>query len=270
VGQASSLPLNLTIIFPYDISFRSQRMDGLIRRRRLPHLDVDGATYFVTACLNGSVPACGLKALRDYRKELDSRERPSEFSESDWRMRNDKLYFPRMESWLDDKPAVKHFVHETAADSVRDSLFHFVDKRYHLMAYCVMPSHLHLLFTPRPSWCDEVAEMNAKRVREANARQPANQPRFGSPREIIMHSLKSFTGLQCNRLLGLSGTFWQDESYDHVVRDRDELFRIIGYIEQNPVKAGLVTDPLEWKWDSAVERIRCGLQLGDPLILKQR
>ncbi len=41
VGQASSLRLNLTIIFRYDISFRSPLMDGLIRRRRLPHLDVD-------------------------------------------------------------------------------------------------------------------------------------------------------------------------------------------------------------------------------------
>ena len=58
-------------------------MDGLIRRRRLPHLDVDGATYFVTACLSGSIPAAGLKALNEYRIELDARERPGEFTESD-------------------------------------------------------------------------------------------------------------------------------------------------------------------------------------------
>lgn len=245
-------------------------MDGLIRRRRLPHLDVDGATYFVTACLNGSVPAIGLKALREYRLGLESQECPSELTDSDWRIRKDKLYFARMDARLDDKPAVRHFAHESAAECVRDSLFHFSDKRYHLIAYCIMPSHLHWLFTPRTSWCDEVVKMNVKRISEAKARPAASPPHNGTPREIIMHSLKSFTGLQCNRLLGLSEKFWQDESYDHVVRNMDELFRIIEYIEQNPVKARLVSDPLDWKWSSAVERVRCGLQLGDPLIFRPR
>ena len=62
-----------------------------------------------------------------------------------------------------------------------------------------------------------------------------------SPRERVMHTLKTHTALECNWLLSLRGTFWQDESYDHCVRDEEELYRIINYVEQNPVKAGLVT-----------------------------
>jgi type I restriction enzyme R subunit len=42
------------------------------RRRRLPHLDQPGALYFVTTCLEGSIPASGLKDIYDYRKPLSS------------------------------------------------------------------------------------------------------------------------------------------------------------------------------------------------------
>ena len=34
--------------------------------------------------------------------------------------------------------------------------------------------------------------------------------------------------------------FWQNESYDHWVRVRDELDKIVGYVEENPVAAGLI------------------------------
>ena len=45
-----------------------------------------------------------------------------------------------------------------------------------------------------------------------------------------------------------SGVFWQDESYDHIVRDQAELERTIKYVLNNPVKAGLVDDWEKWKW----------------------
>jgi len=53
-------------------------------------------------------------------------------------------------------------------------------------------------------------------------------------------------------MLGLTGQpFWQDESYDHLVRSDAELERIREYIESNPVKAGLVAAPESWQWSSA-------------------
>jgi putative DNA methylase len=69
-----------------------------------------------------------------------------------------------------------------------------------------------------------------------------------------MHSLKSYTAHEANRLLSRTGSFWQDESYDHWVRDEDELGRIIDYIALNPVSAKLVAKPYEWFWSSAHDR----------------
>jgi REP element-mobilizing transposase RayT len=64
----------------------------------------------------------------------------------------------------------------------------------------------------------------------------------------ILQSLKRHTARQSNLILGRSGAFWQDESYDHIVRDQAELERIIKYVLNNPVKAGLVDDWIKWKW----------------------
>jgi REP element-mobilizing transposase RayT len=67
----------------------------------------------------------------------------------------------------------------------------------------------------------------------------------------ITQSLKGFTAHEANRVLGLTGqTFWQRESYDRLVRDDREFNNILRYIELNPVRAGLVTDPGEFPWSS--------------------
>ena len=62
------------------------------------------------------------------------------------------------------------------------------------------------------------------------------------------------------------GTFWQHESYDHWIRDVGELERITLYVEANPVKAGLVSDPSEWLFSSAHDRKKYNLQFGEPLL----
>jgi putative DNA methylase len=69
-----------------------------------------------------------------------------------------------------------------------------------------------------------------------------------------MHSLKSYSAHEANKILNRAGTFWQAESYDHWVRDADELERIIHYIRANPVKAELVQCPEDWYWCSCHDR----------------
>ena len=81
-----------------------------------------------------------------------------------------------------------------------------------------------------------------------------------------MHSLKSFTANECNKLLNRSGAFWQDESYDHWVRDEAELLRIIAYVEQNPVKAGLAQSAAEFRYSSAYDRKLWGISIGEALV----
>ena len=78
-----------------------------------------------------------------------------------------------------------------------------------------MPNHVHLLVTPH--------------VVAAN----------DGPEEFTSH--------QANRILGLEGwPFWQDKSYDRVVRSELEFERIRDYIEQNPVTAGLARQPISF------------------------
>lgn len=77
-----------------------------------------------------------------------------------------------------------------------------------------------------------------------------------SPLSSIMHSLKSYTASQANRILDRTGRFWQHESYDHWVRDLDELERIADYIRLNPVRAGLCALPTDWTFSSTYERVQ--------------
>ena len=94
--------------------------------------------------------------------------------------------------------------------------------RYELHSYVVMANHVHLLVTSR------------------------------APLSAWLRSLKGFSGHEALRMLNRRGKpFWQDESYDHLVRDDDEFARIRPYIEWNPVKAGLVNVPEEFPWSSA-------------------
>ena len=78
-----------------------------------------------------------------------------------------------------------------------------------------------------------------------------------------MQSLKGVTARDANRILGRTGeTFWQAESYDHWVRDEKEWLRIAGYIENNPVKAGMVSLAEDYRWSSARDRKNAETSLG--------
>jgi type I restriction enzyme R subunit len=205
-------------------------MQESFRRRRLPHIDLPGATYFVTACLAGSIPAQGLLEIEQYRKSLERQTRPRNITPDEWKTRKWKLAFARCDRWLDQSIAVRHLADQRLANEVVKSMYHFAGERYDLLAYVVMPSHFHWVFRPRDEWVRGLGLAADKR----------------KPRERIMHSLNRFTARECNKLLSASGTFWQDESYDHCVRDEDELERIVDYVELNPVRAELSTSREAW------------------------
>jgi putative transposase len=224
-------------------------MHELFRTRRLPHWDVPGATYFITSCLADSIPAKGLLDIADYRRELESRDRPAETTPEEWEYRREKLVFGRTDHWLDSEPAVRHLTDPRLARLVAESMFHFADVRYELLAYVIMPSHFHWVFRPLESWVESLGSSADKRT----------------PRERIMHSLKRHTSSECNRLLDREGTFWQDESFDHWARDDEELYRIIDYVEQNPVKARLVANHDDWAFSSAQLRTRFGIRYGEAI-----
>ena len=69
----------------------------------------------------------------------------------------------------------------------------------------------------------------------------------------------------CNRIRGANRAFWQRETYDHWARDENETLRIIEYIENNPVKAGLCGKPEDYRWSSARIRAELKIELGQAI-----
>jgi len=227
--------------------------DAIFRRRDLPHIDIADKPYFITACLNGSINAKGLKRIRAYRDELSNRKRPKKYRESEWKSAQHKLVFKLVDSILDGEPSVQHLNDDRLAEIVQKAFLHFADERYRLFAFAVMPSHHHWVFLPDEKWSEELT------IKERLKERPR------TPREAISHSIQSYTGSCCNKVLGVSGQFWQWETFDHYARNEDELMRIIRYIEQNPVAAGLASKPENFPWSSAYLREKHGLKLGDSI-----
>jgi len=69
----------------------------------------------------------------------------------------------------------------------------------------------------------------------------------------------------CNRVRGASGQYWQHETFDHWARNDAEAIRIIRYIENNPVAAGLCARPEDFPFSSARYRYEFGLKLYEPI-----
>ncbi len=200
-------------------------------RRRLPHWDLPGATYFITTCLLGSIPAQGLVEIERFRSSLERQPKPAGLSAEDWKATQWKQVFAKHDDWLDRWPAVRHLEDSRLAEEVEKSLKHFAGECYDLIAWVVMPSHYHWVFRPLDEWVRSLG--------------PAADER--SPRQRIQHSVNRHSALECNKLLGETGGFWQRESYDHCVRDEDELERIVAYVHGNPVVPGLVERAEEYR-----------------------
>jgi|688.fasta_scaffold01378_37 putative transposase len=227
--------------------------EGVVRRRVLPHIDVDGKAYFITGCLDGSISALGLSKILAYRNHLAELKKPADLSILQWEDRRKRLLFKFVDDLLDDHSAVRHLDDPRCSSIVEEAFLHFANVRYLLLAYVVMPSHHHWLFLPDEDW--SLTHLN----------EPHSLKKQRTAREAISHSIQSYTANQCNRVLGRTGRFWQVETYDHYVRDEAELLRIVNYIENNPVKAGLVTNPVDWQWSSARLRRDLGIEPGSPL-----
>ena len=235
---------------------------GLYRRRHLPHWDLPGATYFITTCLTGSIPAEGMLDLERFRNGLvkpnpNDSQPFSEKKDLAW-----KRYFARADWWLDQQPAVRHLSAPRLSEIVVDAFHHWAGKRYDLLAYVVMPSHIHWVFRPIVG---QVGNQSCENSGQVGNLSYNGKKRIRFPRERIMHSLKRHTARECNKVLHKQGSFWQDESYDRCVRDDDELERIILYVENNPVKAGMVEKAELLRFSSAHKRRSNGIPLGMPI-----
>jgi len=198
-------------------------------RRKLPHYQPRDATFFITFRLAGSLPPAAIERLRGAREnELRVVGQVKILSN-----KIHEKYFAKYEDLLDGKTHGPTWLHDDRiAKVIADALHYWDGKRYQLLCYCIMPNHVHLVIKAGP-----VNNLSDYLL---------------SP---ITHSIKRHTAREANQILQRTGAFWQHESYDHVVRDGNELERIIWYVLENPVKANLTRDRNQWKWSYIKEGI---------------
>ena len=120
------------------------------------------------------------------------------------------------------------------AQIVQDTLLFNHQKKYELLCWCIMPNHVHTLIAPVE----------------------------GMSLSEIMYDWKSYTTHAINKALNRKGKLWMMEYFDRYIRDNDHFQKVVNYIHNNPVKAGLVADPADWRWSSAGSQI--GSQVSAP------
>jgi tRNA threonylcarbamoyl adenosine modification protein (Sua5/YciO/YrdC/YwlC family) len=183
----------------------------------LPHWTQEGATYAVTFRLADALPANVVADWESERREILDRARKQERELTGAEERRlAELFSQKVESYLDAGHGKCWLRDERVAKIVRDALLYFEGKRYHLVAWCIMPNHVHVIVHPLSGY---------------------------TPSEIL-HTWKSFTANKANRLLHRRGNFWQPESYDHLIRNEQDLRNQVRYVLENPQMASL--EP--WPW----------------------
>jgi len=178
---------------------------GWHARGYLPHYDAPGVIQMITYRLEDAMPA----SLRHEWEAL--------FQIEDERLRRTKI-----EAYLDLGRGACHLRDPSVATLVENGWLHFDGQRYRLLAWVVMPNHVHALL--------EVWE---------------------APLPDLVRSWKSYTSKEANRLLKRSGRFWQEDYWDRYIRDEGHCSKAIHYTEWNAVKAGLVNAPELWPFSSA-------------------
>jgi putative transposase len=201
--------------------FFDPRDGASIREGNLPHWYQPGVTYFVTFRTEDSVPH---KLLQSWHARRDDwlRKHDIDRQAPDWKTRLhrlpqakqrefDKSFTREFMEYLDRGHGVCVLRRPELATIVANSLKHFDGQRYYLGDFVVMPNHVHLL-----TCLIGTTEIEAQ-----------------------CYSWKKFTAAAINKALGQHGRFWQEESFDHLVRSAEQFQALQLYIAENPAKANL-------------------------------
>ncbi len=173
-------------------------------RGYLPHCDTPGLLQAITFRLDDSLPAQVLHHLM--QESEDAVEKLKQIERL--------LDAGHGKCWLK-QPTIAHII--------EDALLHGDGQGYRLLAWCVMPNHVHVLI----------------------------ETQTGHPLPKVVQGWKSFTARLINRHLGRTGTVWMRDYFDRYIRDDRHLAAAIAYIHANPVKAGLRASEQEWAHSSA-------------------
>ena len=184
---------------------KAKGFKGWYSSKHLPHFDSPGSQQYLTYRLADSLPAerrGEWEALMAIEDNLEKQR--------------------KLEHYLDLSHGACHLRDAHIAELVQRNLWHHDGVNYRLLAWVVMPNHVHALV--------EVWQV---------------------PLGKILQSWKGYTAKEANKILGREGTFWEEDYFDRYIRDEEHFRNVVRYIENNPVKAGLVRMAAQWPWSSA-------------------
>jgi len=191
----------------------------------LPHWRREIASYSVNFRLADSLPQHILHSIKDEREELMSASKSKLGLNKEEQQRLEYLFSEKIENYLNMGKGSCWLKKDKIASCAANAINYFEEERYKLFAWCVMPNHIHVVLRTYPKY----------------------------PLEKTLHSWKSFIAKESNKILNRSGSFWVKESYDHLIRNEQELFHHINYTWNNPDKAGL--ENWKWRWKISDEEL---------------
>lgn len=196
--------------------------------RNLPHIQPIGGTFFVTFRLKDSLPA---DVLNQFQLEKEARlaglqqDKATLYAEQ-------KRLFAQFDEYLDGCLTEQaHLKEDTLARIVMQIMHNRNGHEYDLLCYCVMPNHVHV-----------VLDLSVQTAMADSGDDSYTQL------HAVMKAIKGVSAREINITMKREGSLWQKESYDHLVRDTAELDRVIQYVLNNPVKAGLVNSWQDWPY----------------------
>lgn len=228
-----------------------------LTKRRRPHFQPLDANLFVTFRLAGSIPNSVVRYYKAKRRALRNQLRRSqrlaeEYDSPEilqWRDRIERLdreCFIKCEEIMHQHILGPTWLqHESIAHTVAENLHRLDGELYRLDSFSIMSNHVHTVFKPLVDAADIEAILKA--YEGADERIPALAR--------IMQAIKGRSARECNLLLGRSGQFWEHESFDHVIR-AGRFEKTMRYVLNNPVKAHLVDDWQEYRWNYCREELR--------------
>jgi putative transposase len=135
----------------------------------------------------------------------------------------------QLETYLDKGRGESHLRREDVAQTVDLTIRFFRPERYDLKAWVVMPNHVHVVFKVNMTTWSRIVE-----------------------------SWQEESAFWFERRFCFKKPFWESDCWRTVIRDAKHELTAIRYVENNPVKAGLVTDSKEWPWSSSRQRDKSG------------
>jgi len=179
-----------------------------IYRGNLPHWQQKNVWYFITFRLADSIPEHAKEKIKAEREMWLKKHKDKDLSllSKEEKIEYFRLFTKRIEELLDSGYGECILKDSKVSKIVADALLHFNNERYILDEWVIMPNHVHVLVKPIGNY--SITD--------------------------ILHSWKSYTANEINKLLGRKGQVWMHESYDHIVRNEKAFEAIRKYIRNNP------------------------------------